>query len=129
MAHILLIEPDSILARTYKAILEHAGHSVTWHVHPQHAINSMDEKQADAVVLELQLPKHNGVEFLHEFRSYPEWANIPVILHTMLHTSHPAVHQSLWQNFGIASHLYKPQSSLADLVRTVNRTVVPVEAV
>jgi DNA-binding response OmpR family regulator len=129
MAHILLIEPDAILAHSYKTALEQVGHSVAWQVHPQHAINSMDSKLADVVILELQLAKHNGVEFLHEFRSYPEWGTIPVILHTMLHTNHPAVHQSLWQNFGISAHLYKPQASLADLVRTVNRTLAPVEVV
>src|SRR5438132_74554 len=82
--HILLIEPDRPQARTLASALQQAGHTVAHAVSAQGAVHLADEQSPDVVVLELQLPQHNGVEFLYEFRSYPEWLHVPVVLHTFV---------------------------------------------
>jgi CheY-like chemotaxis protein len=121
MAHVLFIEPDTILARTYMQALQHAGHT-TAHAHgAQQAIHAADEQTPHVAVLELQLTVHDGVEFLHEFRSYPEWQHIPVIVNTTLPPqSLEPVRQALMQDFGVTECLYKPRTTLQQLISVVN---------
>lgn len=68
--HVLLIEPNTLLAATYRQALQHAGHEVRHVTGAQAAVMAADGRTPDVVVLELQLPQHSGLEFLHEFRSY-----------------------------------------------------------
>jgi DNA-binding response OmpR family regulator len=122
--HILLIEPDRILATTYRELFELQGHTVMMCASAQSAIYGADERRPDIVILELQLIGHSGIEFLYEFRSYVEWQGIPVVVHTQV----PAGEFSdSWQfmqdELGIRAYLYKPLISLHALLRTVNELV------
>lgn len=126
MSNVLLLEPNTVLAQTYTAALEHAGHSVVHVTGAQVAINAADKLTPDIVILELQLPRHSGIEFLHEFRSYPEWSGIPVIVSTMLapHQVAPVSH-ALKRDLGVGAILYKPRTTLHDIVRLIREYVVP----
>lgn len=123
MARILLLEPDRILGKTYVAALEHAGHSVVWQRSAAAAIQALDEQPADAVVVELQVPRHNGLEFLYELRSYSDWQNIPVVVH-----SHVGVeklqHAITYSELNISEYLYKPKTTLSQLMNAVNSVAV-----
>jgi DNA-binding response OmpR family regulator len=125
MATILLLEPDRLLARSYKLALERNGHTVHWQTDAEAALGVMDAHNPDLIILELQLANHNGVEFLYEIRSYPDWDRIPVLLHTMVPPSQPGLGRQLWPQLGIHEYLYKPQTSLAQLNRKVNRLTAP----
>jgi DNA-binding response OmpR family regulator len=118
---ILLLEPDKVLARTMCAALELAGHTASWQMEAEAAIHALDDAPAEVIILELQLAAHGGVEFLHELRSYPEWEHIPVIIHTILPRAAPAANAQAWQQLGVADYLYKPHTTLAHLVQTVDR--------
>lgn len=118
--NILLIEPDYQLGRTYAAALRAAGHSVVIAAHAQDAIHQADEQKPGLVLLELQLRSHSGVEFMYEFRSYPEWQRIPVILHTVVPEASLSMSKETRQSLGIKSYLYKPQTSLRQLVEAVD---------
>jgi DNA-binding response OmpR family regulator len=120
MAHILLIEPDRVLAGTYKQTLERAGHSVIPVSSAQAAIIAADYQTPDAIILELQLIEHSGIEFLYEFRSYPEWYNIPVIIQTQVPPAEFNTNQQLLRDqLNIRTYLYKPQTSLKQLLHAV----------
>ncbi len=126
MANVLLIEPDHALARTYVQAMEHAGHQVTHVVAAQDAIHTADESKPDIVVLELRLAVHDGIEFLHEFRSYSEWQQIPVVVNTHLEPSVvAAVREALERDFGVVACLYKPVTSLQQLLSVVKQQVMP----
>ena len=118
MSHVLLIEPNTVLAKTYTQALQHAGHSVAWVSGAQTAVDAADKKMPDVVILELQLPQHNGVEFLHEFRSYTEWANIPVVINTTLSPARMMLAKAtLQRDLGVVDILYKPRTTLQDIIR------------
>ena len=82
MAEILLIEPDRVLADSYVRALQSAGHEVNAASGAQAAILAADAIQSDLVVMEIQLVEHSGIEFLYVFRSYIDWREVPVLLHT-----------------------------------------------
>lgn len=120
---ILLIEPDRVLARTYARALSAAGHEdVMLCSDAQSAILSADRETPDLVILELQLVEHSGIEFLYEFRSYPEWQAIPVMVHSVVSPSEFKENRELLNNeLGVSEYLYKPRASLSQLIEHVNR--------
>lgn len=121
MAQILLIEPDRLLAENYVQVLQHSGHNVTAASSAQSAILAADQAHPQLVILELQLVEHSGIEFLYEFRSYPEWQNVPVILQSQVPpTEFSASAQLLKGELGVRAYLYKPHTSLSQLVSAIN---------
>lgn len=126
MATILLLEPNRKLATSYKQALEEAGHQVHWQADAQKALGVVDDHNPHLVVMEVHLPKHNSIEFLYEIRSYPDCDHIPVLLHTAVATDHPGLGHAYWEQLGIKDCLYKPQTSLKQLVERVsNLTTKP----
>ncbi len=124
MAHILLIEPDRVLAKLYHHAIVGRGHSVVPCASAQAAVLSADQQTPDLVVLELQLIEHSGIEFLYEFRSYGEWQDIPVIAHTQVPISEFAANWQLFkQELGIAAYLYKPTTSLRQLLANIDERI------
>lgn len=121
MSTILLIEPNTLLAAAYTQLLQHNGYDVVHVTGAQTAIDAADNCTPNLVVLELQLPSHGGIEFLHEFRSYAEWQGIPVIVNTVLPPAHIArAKQALVNEMGVRSVLYKPHTTLKELLRRVD---------
>jgi DNA-binding response OmpR family regulator len=120
--NVLLVEPDTKLANTYGAALGKAGFIVSLTAHAQDAIHAADSVRPDIVVLELQLSGHSGIEFLYEFRSYAEWQDIPVILLTMVPESTLGLTKVGMRQLGITQYLYKPATSLTQLIEAVERT-------
>lgn len=122
--NILLIEPDRVLARTYGQALTAAGHHVTGVPTAQAAISAADDHRPDAVLLELQLVEHSGIEFLYEFRSYPEWQDIPVIIHSTVPPAEFQASQTILQHeLHVTAYLYKPRTSLQRLIRSLDELV------
>jgi DNA-binding response OmpR family regulator len=119
--NILLVEPDRLLARSYAQALQNEGHRVLCSPNAQQAIFAADSLIPDLVILELQLVSHSGIEFLYEFRSYPDWQDIPVLIQSQVP---PAEFLDNWQllqeQLGVVDYLYKPQTTLAKLRKVIN---------
>ena len=121
MARILLVEPDQVLAEVYRQALQHAGHSVLSATSAQAAVLVADDHRPDLVILELQLVEHSGIEFLYEFRSYPDWQGIKILIHSQVPPAEFAANWPLLKTeFNLADYLYKPLTSLEDLTEAVD---------
>ena len=120
---ILIIEPDKDVAAIFAHYLERAEHLCVELAHSaEEAIRRADKKRPDAVVLELAMSENNGVAFLHEFRSDEDWQSVPVIIQTHL-PIRKYIGQKDFAQLNIADYLYKPTTSLADLLRSLNRVL------
>ncbi|HTB48920.1 MAG TPA: response regulator [Verrucomicrobiae bacterium] len=121
MSHILLVEPDRVLAETYYRALTSARHKVVVCAGAQAAILAADERKPDLVILELQLIEHSGIEFLYEFRSYGDWQTIPVIIHSQVPPGEFTTNRGLLKDeLGVQAYLYKPHTSLRHLLAQAN---------
>jgi DNA-binding response OmpR family regulator len=128
MSHILLVEPDRVLAKIYYQALVQADHSVAVAHTAQGAVSAADRQCPDLIILELQLVEHSGIEFLYELRSYQDWQGIPIIIQAQVPPGEFTASRALLkEQFGISSYLYKPQSSLEDLLDSVSKNI-PVQA-
>lgn len=126
MAHIILIEPDKVLAESYRQALQGEGHSVTPCASAQAAIFAADQQQPDLVLLELQLIEHSGIEFLYEFRSYEEWQHVPVVILSQVPAGEFASNwQLLRDQLQVGAYFYKPHTSLSQLCGIAQRQLTP----
>jgi CheY-like chemotaxis protein len=127
MMHVLLLEPDSLLAADIKRFFSIGNHQVYAHSDPQAAVAQADKQLPDVIVTELQLAGRSGIEFLYEFRSYPEWQTVPVIVHSNLHQQDVAAYSEVFKELNIHAYLHKPTTSLKQLLECVQKTqAVPV---
>lgn len=117
--NILLIEPDKVLAQILKLAMKTDGHEVVIKRTAQSALDSLDENIPDIVVLEIQLDKHNGIEYLYELRSYSEWQAIPVIVHTKNRNVLNDDFKIIWNQAGVKEIFYKPQTTTKQLIRSL----------
>lgn len=118
--HILLVEPDYVLGAIYKEHLERASYGVKLVSDVQKAIDEIDKRKPDAIILEIQLSSHNGYEFLYELRSYGEWQDIPVMIHSMVPENVTNTSVKINTELGVVGYLYKPNTSLAKLIYELN---------
>lgn len=117
--HILIIEPDTVLAATYAATLEAAGHTVASAQTAQQAVYLADEQCPNVVVLEPQMARHNGIEFLYEFKSYSEWQHIPVVILSVIPVSELEGLAILRTELGVTTILSKSHTKLSTLSTVV----------
>lgn len=120
---IVLIEPDKLLATTYQAALNQVGFSCVWQSNAQEAIQSIDQSQPTLIILEVQLPTHNGVELLYELQSYPDLQEIPVVILSYIPERELGLTASIKRQLGIVSYLYKPTTSLDQLIAATSNVM------
>lgn len=119
MKHVLIVDADKKLRDTSVVALESAGFTVAAAAGAQAAIGLCEAQMPAVVLLELQLQRHSGVEFLHEFRSYPEWQEVPVILYTVVPVAQLVQFDQAFKTLGIIAHAYKPETSLKQLISLI----------
>ena len=118
---ILLVEPDRILGDTIKNALNEAGYEVSWKRTAQTALNSLDDDVPGLIILELQLGVHNGIEFLYEVSSYPEWQHIPVVVHTINAKAQDAIFDQSFGQLQVRAVLYKLRTTTSQLIKAVEQ--------
>lgn len=123
MALILVIEPDKILADNISKFLERRGHTTNWHTSAQGGIDSTDQKRPDAIVMDLQLAGHSGVEFLHELRSYADWQNLPVVIFSSVNPQVLGGEEATKASLTISAYVHKPTASLSKLAKTIEQSI------
>src|SRR5437870_4404015 len=80
MKRILFVEDDPLVAHIYKEALTREGFQVQAAADGVAATTALDAGKPDILVVDLMMPKLNGVEVLNFVRSQPELAAVPVIV-------------------------------------------------
>src|ERR1051326_1255221 len=94
MKKVLIIEDDPIVAHIYRTRLEKEGYEVEIAADGQSGFYRIHEVRPDAVMLDLMLPKMNGVEILRKIRAQKEFQQIPIIVFTNAYVPN-MIHESL----------------------------------
>jgi DNA-binding response OmpR family regulator len=123
MAHILLMETDHMLAKNLSKFLKKLGHEVSWHVEPQAAMDSADNNKPDVIILDLFLAGRSGIEFLYEFRSYPEWQDMPVVIFSSVAAEDLSNCLESLEQLNVSAYRYKPTTSMAELAETLEQSL------
>jgi DNA-binding response OmpR family regulator len=123
VASVLLIETDRVLARNLCHYLRKAGHKVVWRADPQKAMDDADASCPDVIILDLILAARSGIEFLYEFRSYPDWQNLPVIFFSNIAADRVQGCLDAFEQLNVTAYHYKATTSLAKLARSLDEAL------
>lgn len=87
MAKILLVEDDEILYRMYQTLLQNYGHQVSIGVNGEEGLKKALGEHPDLILLDIRMPKMDGMTMLKLLRKDVWGANVPVIILTNLDAS------------------------------------------
>jgi two-component system cell cycle response regulator DivK len=79
MKEILIVEDNPMNMELILDLLEFYGHSVTGAEDGIKALECLDRNKYDIILLDMQLPKMDGLEVLERIKQNPAIADIPVI--------------------------------------------------
>jgi two-component system chemotaxis sensor kinase CheA len=115
----LLVVDDSVTTRTLvKSILEAAGYDVTAAADGIEAWSILQEKGADLVVSDIEMPRMDGFSLTEAIRGSKRFRDVPVILVTALETERDRM-----RGLDVGADAYLPKSAFdqTDLLRTIGQ--------
>ena len=106
---ILLIEDDTIEVMKFKRVISslEENHKIIEAINGEEGINTIKDESVnpDLIVLDLNMPKMNGVEFLENLRNDKQLKFIPAVI---LSTSNNQKDLLDCYNNGVAGYIVKP---------------------
>ncbi|NMA68762.1 MAG: response regulator transcription factor [Desulfitobacterium sp.] len=126
MAVILVVDDEEPIQELLKFNLEKEGYQVLIAGDGPEALDILEKKQPDLVVLDIMLPGMSGLEVCSEIRRIPKFADLPVI---MLTARGEEIDKVLGLEIGADDYITKPFSprELIARIRARLRRMKPVE--
>ena len=112
---VLVIEPNRVMAQCIAKELAKDNMSTVVVSSAEGALEYAAEHTPDAVITEMSLPGHSGLEFIYEFRSYSEWQDIPLVINTSVKIPGFITQTFDWDLLNITEYIYKPKRHISDL--------------
>lgn len=84
MAKILIVEDDSLMVRMYQKVFSIEGHQVEVASDGEEALEKIRSGKPTIILLDIMMPKLNGLQVLEKLKADPATGNIPVIILTNL---------------------------------------------
>jgi CheY-like chemotaxis protein len=81
---ILIVEDDELIRRMYQQIFTFRGYSVKLATNGEEGLEKVAVDQPAIILLDIMMPKLNGIEMLKRLKAQPDAAKIPVIILTNL---------------------------------------------
>ena len=85
---LLIVEDDPIVAHIYRTRIEKEGYQVETCADGQAGFYRIHEFHPDAVLLDLMLPKMNGLEILKKIRAQIQFKSVPIFVLTNAYLPH-----------------------------------------
>jgi DNA-binding response OmpR family regulator len=114
---VLIVEDDAAIIELLRFLLEQEGLEVEVAHDGLEALDKMETFSPDLVLLDLRLPKLEGMDVLWEMRQNPRWNNVPVVIISV--DSSPQTMLQGWR-LGVDSYFIKPFDP-DELIRVVRR--------
>ena len=78
--HVLIVEDERHIARLLDHVLRKEGYEVTVTHGAEKALEEIQRKTPDALLLDIVLPGMSGLDLLREIRKNPSWAALVVLV-------------------------------------------------
>ena len=118
---ILLVEDDQFTRELYEEVLKDAGFDTTTAVNGEEGLSHIQEGGFDLILLDVMMPKIDGLEVLRFLRNEPPKTNNgPIVLLTNL-TNDPVFNSAYGLNVGVKDHIVKSDITPGDLLIKVKK--------
>lgn len=121
MATILIVDDDADNCEVLGRLLARDGHVAVCASDGQQAMNLLTTREPAAVVLDIRMPRMDGIEFLRVIRSYLRWQSLPVIVLSGL----PDEDRDRAARYGVSHILQKGRVDLDALRRIIGSATKP----
>src|SRR5204863_570085 len=120
MKTVLIIEDDRAVAATYRHKFKEAGFLVEVAPDGVEGVKMVSSLRPDAVVLDLLMPRLDGIEVLKFIRGHPDLSATPVVVFSNSYMTNLV--ESAWRA-GADECLMKASTMPAHLLNTVNKVM------
>ena len=117
---ILIVEDEEAIANAMQIGLSEVGYEVEAVYDGEEGINRAKTFKPDLILLDLLLPKKDGMTVLHELRETAETKDIPVMILSQLSDTNKV---SEGVSLGVVGYLVKVDFSLTEVVERVKGIV------
>jgi CheY-like chemotaxis protein len=115
---ILLVEDEADIRDIYKELLSLEGHTVEEACDGDEALNKALAGGWDILLLDIMLPKRDGLEILSNIKSNPDLRDLPIVLLTNLDKD--SILQECMQ-LGANNYLVKSNITPQEIIREVEK--------
>ena len=112
---ILIVEDDPSLISLYKQKFENDQFIVDTALDGEEGLNKAQNKEYSLIILDLMLPKLDGIEVLKRIKSNPDSQKVPILILTNLGLSDVLAEQA--KALGADGFIIKYKTSLAEIVK------------
>ena len=118
MCSVLIVEDTPIVREPLEKLLRYEGFDTVATSNGVEALEAMRNRTPDVILLDVAMPKMNGVEFLHQLRGNDRWREVPVIVLTAVMDS---TQLRLARELSVREVLFKSKFSFSDLLGQIRR--------
>jgi DNA-binding response OmpR family regulator len=118
---VLLTDDDPMIIRMYQRKLEHDGFKVNLAFNGEECLEAVKKEKPDIILLDVMMPKMNGIEALKKLKADADAKNIPVIILTNLGDRPEDVAKA--KELGAAEYIVKANIQLNDLVEKIKNNI------
>lgn len=108
MGRVLLIEDEPNILEAIRFILSREGWRVDTHSNGATAVEAVQRRVPDILILDVMLPNRSGFDILRDLRGDPTTADLPVL---MLTARGQKADRELADKFGVNRYMSKPFSN------------------
>lgn len=118
MRKILIVEDEKILAELYRDKFETGGFQVVLAFSSEEGIEILKKEKIDLVLLDILLPKENGVVFLKRMKQIKNTLKIPVVAFS--NYDDPQTKKEAFQ-LGVKAYLIKTQFTPKQILEEIKQ--------
>jgi CheY-like chemotaxis protein len=85
MTRVLLVDDEPELLEAWSFALAYVGHEVQCARSGREALNLFEQQAPDLLITDLMMPGMNGEDLSRAVRANPQWATVPILLHSSAH--------------------------------------------
>ncbi|MEO7823727.1 MAG: response regulator [Gemmatimonadaceae bacterium] len=120
MARVLVVEDDLRLKMTYDILLKKEGHTVDRALNGEEALEKLASFKPDLILLDISMPKMNGMQFLEAARVRDNHPNLRIIVFS--NRSSPLEMEKFFE-LGATKYMLKSSTSPKQLAALVQETL------
>ncbi|MCY7366725.1 MAG: response regulator [Chamaesiphon sp.] len=117
-ARVMIVDDDPILLAGVSGLLSLQGMTVTTLAEPSRFWETLEAATPDLLILDLDMPTHDGIELCLAVRTDPQWAYLPILFLTA-HTTAPSIDRAFAA--GADDFVTKPVVDDTLVTRVLNR--------
>ena len=118
MKKILIVEDEKILAEMYRDKFTQEGFEVFLAFDSKEGLEMTKKERPDLIILDILLPKENGITFLKWLRKEPEISSLPVVAFSNFDDQKTKIEAA---NLGVKDYLIKTDYTPREIVAKIKQ--------